>query len=491
MSLDSIRPTVDTRHSAGKEIMTLTKRKDIDMTRGPIFTQMLVFVLPLIFTNLLQVLYNATDMIVVGLSSEPDAVGAIGTTGSFVSLIVNLFIGLSVGANVVIARHIGAGDHERASRAVHTSALVGLLVGVLGGGIGIFISRPVMVAMGNVGKLLELSVLYTRIYFGALPFHALSNYAIAIHRAKGDTRTPLIVLSLSGLLNVGLNLFFVLVLDMSVDGVAIATGAAAAVSAAVLFANLARDKGPCHFSLRALHLDVTEMKQILLIGIPSGVQGALFAISNMIIQSSIIQVNNTLCDPNAAYQPIVKGSAAVANLEGFAYTAVNAVSHATISYVSQNLGAANYERITKVRSRAYLLDLGIAIFASGVLLLFRAPLLALYGVHNSATDALAKMAFDAAMTRMMWGIAPYALISFMEVGAGVLRGLGRSMTSTVICLITACAMRIVWINTAFRLFPTLDVIFMIYPISWTMASIPLFFVADRILRHMMQTKTDA
>ena len=471
--------------------MTLTKRKDIDMTSGPIFKQMLVFALPLIFTNLLQVLYNATDMIVVGLSSEPDAVGAIGTTGSFVSLIVSLFIGLSVGANVVIARHIGAGDRERTSRAVHTSALVGLLVGVIGGGIGVFIARPVMVAMGNTGKLLELSVLYTRIYFASLPFHALSNYAIAIHRAKGDTRTPLMVLSLTGLLNVALNLFFVLVLDMSVNGVAIATAAAAAVSAAVLFANLARDNGICHFSLRALRLDVSEMKQILLIGIPSGVQGALFALSNMIIQSSIIQVNNTLCDPNAAYQPIVKGSAAVANLEGFAYTAVNAVSHAIISFVSQNLGAANYERILKIRRRAYLLNLGIAILASGVLLLFRAPLLSLYGVHNSATDALAKMAYDAAMTRMMWGIAPYALISFMEVGAGVMRGLGRSMSSTVICLIAACAMRIIWINTVFRAFPTLDVIFMIYPITWVLASVPLFLFASNTLRHMMRTKIDA
>jgi Na+-driven multidrug efflux pump len=242
--------------------------------------------------------------------------------------------------------------------------------------------------------------------------------------------------------------------------------------------------------VRALRLDLTEMKQILLVGIPSGVQGALFAISNMIIQSSIIQVNNTLCDPNAAYQPIVKGSAAVANLEGFAYTAVNAVSHATISYVSQNLGAANYDRIVKIRNRAYVLDLFIAILASSALLLLRAPLLSLYGVHDSATDPLAKMAFDAAITRMMWGIAPYALLSFMEVGAGVLRGLGRSMTSTVICLITACAMRIVWINTVFRALPTLDVIFMIYPITWTLASIPLFWMAARILRHMQQTKIE-
>ena len=175
--------------------MTLTKRKDVDMTNGPLLLKILVFVLPLILTNLLQMLYNAADMIVVGLSSEPDSVGAIGTTGAFTSLILNLFIGLSVGATVVVARHIGAGENEQASVAVHTSTVVGLAFGVFGAILGMIISRPVMTLMGNQGKLLELSVRYTRCYFAAMPFHALSNYAISIHRAKGDTRTPLIVLS--------------------------------------------------------------------------------------------------------------------------------------------------------------------------------------------------------------------------------------------------------------------------------------------------------
>ena len=196
-----------------REMMATTRRKDMDMTTGALLPKILLFVLPLIVTNLLQMLYNAADMIVVGLSSEADAVGAIGTTGAFTSLVVNLFIGLSVGANVVVARHLCAGERERASIAVHTSTVVGLVLGVVGGGVGILISEPVMRLLGNQGKLLDLSVTYVRFYFGALPFHALSNYAIALHRAKGDTRTPLIVLSLSGILNVLLNLFFVLVLD--------------------------------------------------------------------------------------------------------------------------------------------------------------------------------------------------------------------------------------------------------------------------------------
>lgn len=471
--------------------MTLAKRKDIDMTGGPIFRNMVVFVLPLIFTNLLQMLYNATDMIVVGLSPELDAVGAIGTTTAFVSLIVNLFIGLSVGANVVVARHIGAGEEDRASEAVHTATLIGLIVGVVGAVIGVLIAEPVMKMMGNEGKLLELSVKYTRIYFAALPFHSLSNYAIALHRAKGDTRTPLIVLAISGVANVALNLFFVLVLDMSVDGVAIATAVAAALSAIILYANLMRDDGPCRFSFKKLRFDAASAKQILLIGIPSGIQGALFALSNMMIQSSIIQVNNMMCDPNAPYQPVVKGNSAVANLEGFVYTAVNAVTQAAISFTSQNFGAGKPERIKRVMINSYVLDAAIAVGMSLLLILFNRPLLALYQVAPSATDPLAQLAYESAMIRIWWAIAPYGAISLMEIGSGTLRGLGRSLSSTIICLLGACALRILWVKTVFPFSPTLETIFMVYPISWVVTGGVLTVFGIVLVRRMIkQGKVD-
>ncbi len=464
--------------------MTLTKHRDIDMTKGPILGSMLIFVLPLIFTNLLQMLYNATDMIVVGLSSEPDSVGAIGTTSSFVSLLVNLFIGLSVGATVVVARHIGAGDRERASRAVHTATLISLVLGLVGAVVGVLIAEPVMVLMGNEGKLLELSVKYTRIYFAALPFHSLSNCAIALHRAKGDTKTPLVVLTASGIANVLLNLFFVLVLDMSVDGVAIATAAAAALSAVVLYVNLMRDRGPCHFSFRQLRFDAREAKEVLLIGVPSAIQGALFALSNMMVQSSIIRVNNTICDPNAAYQPVVKGCSAVANLEGFVYTAVNAVTQAAISFTSQNYGAGDLGRVKRVMINSYLLNLGVAVLMSMLLFFFNRPLLALYGVAPSATDALAQLAYESAMIRIMWSILPYALISLMEIGSGMLRGLGRSLFSTVICLLGACLLRILWIKLVFPLSPELSTIFVVYPISWFVTGGVLSAVAIVLLRRL-------
>ncbi len=461
------------------------------MTTGAILPKILVFVLPLIVTNLLQMLYNAADMIVVGLSAEGDAVGAIGTTGAFTSLVVNLFIGLSVGANVVVARHLGAGEHDRASVAVHTSTVVGLMLGVVGGAVGILISEPVMRLLGNQGRLLELSVTYVRFYFAALPFHALSNYAIALHRAKGDTRTPLIVLSLSGILNVALNLFFVLVLEMSVEGVALATGIAAAVSAAVLYANLAREKGPCHFSFKLLRCDKREVKQILLIGIPAGVQGALFSISNMLIQSSIISVNNSVFPPDAAYQPVVKGNAAGANLEGFAYTGVNAMQQAAVTFTSQNVGAAKYGRVKRVMAACYGLGVAVGLAVTLVLVGLQEPLLALYGVKDVG-DELSRAAVEAGKTRMLWTLMPYAMITLMEVGSGVLRGLGKSLTSTGICLLFACVLRVVWRFTIFRIDPTsisgsLASIYISYPISWLLAGAFLFLFSALNLRRLIRS----
>ena len=468
--------------------MILQRKRDLDMTEGPILSRLLVFALPLIFTNLLQVLYNAADMVVVGLSSEPDAVGAIGTTGAFVALILNLFIGLSIGANVVVARHVGARDHKRASRAVHTASLLGLILGIVGGIVGVAIARPVMTLMGNEGQVLELSVRYTQIYFAAMPVHALSNYAIALHRAKGDTRTPLVVLTATGLLNVVLNLFFVLVLGLSVEGVALATGIAALVSAVVLYVNLARDTGPCRFCVRKLCLDLAETKEILRIGVPSGVQSALFALSNMTIQSSIIRVNNALCDPNAPYQPVVKGNAAAGNLENFAYTVINSVSHATISFVSQNLGADRPDRIRKVMYRAYLFNFLLGAVLGLALVLCNRPLLALYGVSPSAADALGQLAYEAAMVRIVLVISLYGLLALYEIGAGVMRGLGHSVSSTLICLVGACLLRVVWVFAVFPHFGTLEAIFLVYPISWVATALPLYLVSRSIIARLLKRK---
>lgn len=465
--------------------------KEIKMTEGPLLGKVLLFVLPLALTNLLQVLYNAADMVVVSLSGEPDAVGAIGTTGAFINLILNLFIGFSVGANVVVARHLGGGNGERASRAVHTSLCMSVLFGIVGGGVGLLITRPVLALMGNTGKLLDLAVQYTCIYFCGVPFLSLANYAISILRAKGDTRTPLYILTLTGLLNVGLNLMFVLGFGMSVDGVAYATAISNAVSAVLLVFCLSRDTGACRFCFRKLRMDRRAFCDILYVGLPAGVQGALFSLSNMLIQSSVLQVNNAICPPDSAYQPVVKGNAASANLENFAYTATNSVHQASVTFTSQNVGAEKYERVPRVMRCCYLVTFLISAVMSGLLLLLREPLLALYGVTGGEAGSLDAIALNTAVTRMLYMLTTYFLLAFMEVGSGVLRGLGKSVTSTVVSLVGSCLLRIVWIFTVFRLHPTLEVIYFSYPLSWGLTAAIHFVCCLVVNRRRLARKRRA
>lgn len=462
-----------------------------DMTHGPLLGKIILFVLPLMLTNLLQVLYNAADMMVVSLSHEANSVGAISTTGAFINLVLNVFIGFSVGANVVVARCIGAKDHDQVERAVHTSLLMSVIFGVIGSGIGIAVSRPVLGAMGVAENLLDLALTYTLIYFIGVPFLSVTNYCIAILRAKGDTRTPLIVLTATGLLNVGLNFFFVLVCRMSVDGVAIATSISNAVSAVILLIVLSHDKTACRFSVRRLRIDPRAFRQIVSIGIPAGIQGALFSLSNMLITSSILKVDAASCPPDAAYRPVVGGNGAAANLEGFVYTATNSVYQAAITFTGQNVGAAEYKRIFRVMSCCYGVTFCIAVTVGGILLLLRQPLLALYGVAPGAEGSLEAIEYNAAVTRMMITFIPYFTLAFMEVGSGVLRGLGRSTTSTVVSLVGSCLLRIVWIYTVFRALGTLESIYVSYPISWALTALVHFTCCMVVIRRLMRAKQPA
>ncbi len=463
-------------------------RKRLTMTEGPLFGKILLFVLPIMATNLLQVLYNAADMVTVSLSTEPDAVGAIGTTGAFITLIVNIFIGFATGANVMVARHIGARDADSTSRTVHTALLMSVLFGAVGTVIGLLLSHPMLALMGNTGKLLALATTYTRIYFLGVPFISVTNYAIAIFRAKGDTKTPLLVLTATGLLNVALNLFLVLVCHLSVEGVSISTTVSNAVSMVVLLFKLSRSDDACRFSPRLLRLDRRAFLDIIRIGVPAGIQGALFSVSNMLIQSAILQVNNTLCSPTAAYQPVVKGNAAAANLEGFAYTATNSVYQAAVTFTGQNVGAAKYERVWRVMRCCYLITFFVAVISGAVLILFRVPLLALYGVVDGPEGSLEHLAMYTATVRTYYMIIPYFTLAFMEVGSGILRGMGHSTTSTVISLIGACLSRIVWINTVFRLLPTLEIIYISYPITWALTAATSFLFSVRYLRRLIKTR---
>lgn len=462
--------------------------KKIEMTEGPLFGKILTFVFPLVLTNLLQVFYNAADMVTVSLSKEPDAVGAIGITAPFVNLVLNILMGVATGANVVIAKHIGAKDDNRTSRAVHTAVVLSVILGFISLTIGVCFSKPIISLMGAEARLLTLAVRYTVIYFLGAPFISATNYFIAIFRAKGDTRTPLAILSLSGLCNVVLNLFFVLCLGLSVEGVAIATSIANAISMVGLSISLSKDDTACKFSFKKLHIDKAEFKEILRVGIPAGIQGSLFSVSNMLVQSSVLQVNNMLTPVGSAFAPVVKGNAVVSNLEGFVYTAQNTVYQAAISFTSQNIGANKHERVYKIMRNCYLIGFCIALIMSLLIFAFNSPLLSFYGVRNGADRTLERIAFETAIIKMKYLMLPYFLVSFMEVGCGVVRGLGKAVSSTVISLFGACGLRILWIYTVFKANPTRESIYISYPVTWTVTALVFLIYIIITVRKMIKQR---
>ena len=468
--------------------MEQVQKKKMDFTEGKVFFKLLRFILPIVATNLLQTFYNAADMMVVSLSHEENAVGAIGTTGAFIGLTVNFFIGFAVGANVVVAREIGAKNKERTQNAVHTALVMGALLGIVCMLLGFIISRPVLRAMGNTGNLLNLAVRYTFFYFLGVPFLSLTNYLIAIFRAKGDSKTPLIVLSVAGIFNVGLNVFFVLVAGLSVEGVAIATALANLLSFIVLLIKLRRDEDYTTFSFARLCIEKQALKNILINGIPAGIQSVLFNFSNMLIQSSVVTVNNSLVASGTEYAPIVNGSAASGNLEGFVYTAMNAVYQGAITVTSQNIGAKKVRRVKRILYSSLLAVFSIGVFMSAIVYGFRYPLLGLYGLKGGAEGGLEAIALEAALTRLKMVMIFYFLCGTMEVCSGVLRGMGRAVVSTVISLIGACLFRVVWLWTVFPVNPTLEVIFISYPISWLLTTATAFTVVQILLRKTTRTQ---
>ncbi len=460
--------------------------KNIDMTEGSVFWKLVWFSIPLMITNLLQMLYNAADMMVVSLSHEPSAVGAIGMTGAFINLVINVFMGFATGANVMVARHLGAREDEKTSRTTHTAIVMSVVFGFVSTIIGLVISRPVLSLMGAEGKLLELATTYTYIYFLGVPFVSLVNYLISIFRAKGDTRTPLYILSAAGLINVLLNLFFVLVCHLSVEGVALATSISNAISAVLLILKLGKDNGACRFSFRKLCFDRGAFRDILHIGLPAAVQGSLFSISNMLIQSSIIRMNYILTPAGTNFDPVVNGNAAATNIEGFAYTAENTIYQAAISFTSQNAGAKKHKRIYKIMGSCYLIGACVATVFALSLFFLRDPLLALYGVKNAAEGTAEWVAYNTALTRMTFMFIPYALISFMEIGCGIVRGLGKSLSSTIISLLGACAFRIAWVFIVFNKLETLESIYISYPISWLMTGTIFLIYSLNVIRKVIK-----
>ena len=449
----------------------LKKSGRVNMTEGPLLKNILLFVLPLMATNLLQVFYTVADSMIVGLSKEQDAVGAIGTTTAMINLIVNIFIGCAVGAKVAVAQSIGARNEKETQNAVHTAMAVSVIFGLVCALIGIAVSRPVLIAMGNDGKLLSLADTYAKIYFLGVPFISVTNFAIAVIQANGDTKTPLYILTFSGLFHVLLSLFLVGVCGLSVEGAAAGTSVSNLLSAVLLVWRLCRDKSACRLSLRRIRLEKKAFLRILHIGLPAGLQSALFSLSHMVIQSSIVTVEHMTVPAGSDWQPVVKGSAVGASIESFGFTLVNATAQAAITFTGQNASAGKYDRVVRVRRCCYLVVLVLSILFAAIMLSCRDGMLSLYGIVRGEEGSLARIAYDTATTRMLFMFVPYFLLGFMEVGSGVMQGLGRSVTSTIVSLSGSVAFRILWIMTAFRALPTLQIIFLSYPISWLLTAL--------------------
>lgn len=452
-----------------------------DMTEGALLPKILRFCLPLIAANLLQVAFNMADTVVVGLSAEPDAVGAVGTTTSFINLIVNTFIGCSVGTKVVMARSLGSGNRKTVEEVLHTSIVLSVVAGLFCAVLGLAVSAPVLTFMGNEGRLYELALLYTRIYFIGVPFVSVVNFTSAILNAAGNTKAPMFILSSGGVLNILLNLFFVLVCGMSVDGVALATVLSNAFCALMLIVCLMRDEG---FRLRFKGMSVsrTQLGKILHVGLPAGLQSMLFSLSHMLIQSSVLTVNELLSPPDSAYAPVVKGVSVCTSIEGFASITVSSVGQAAVCFVGQNAGAHKFDRVKKVQRLCYAVGAVAAVVVAGLLMLLHDPLFALYGVHRAEAGSLEQIAYDTAWTRMLYMFVPYFLLAFMEVGSGVLQGLGRAVTAAGISLTGSCVFRVVWLLTVFPMHPTLGCIFVSFPISWFVTALAHFVFSGLALR---------
>ena len=436
----------------------------IDMIHGPLAGKLLVFAIPLMLSSILQLLFNAADVIVVGRWSGKEALAAVGSNTSLINLMVNLFVGFSVGTNVVVARDLGAGREEDVRDSVHTSIALSLISGVALMGLGLLLSRQMLELMGSPEDVIDLAALYLRIYFCGMPGNMLYNFGAAILRAQGDTKRPLYFLTAAGIINVILNLVFVILFHMDVAGVALATIISQYVSAILVLLTLMRDKGPLRVDLRALRLDMKVVRRILQVGLPAGFQGMVFSISNVVIQSSINSFGST----------VVAGSAASSNIEGFVYAGMNAFYQTALTFTSQNYGACECKRVDRIMGLCLLYSGLIGLVLGNLAYLFGYPLGSIYAPGQEEVIAQA-------VDRLSICCTTYFLCGLMDTQVGVLRGIGYSVVPMIVSLVGSCALRLLWVATIFQLNRTPEMLYLSYPVSWaiTAATHFVFFLFIR------------
>ena len=428
------------------------KKYEIDMCNGPILKKMLLFAFPLMLSSILQLLFNAADIVVVGRFAGDDSLAAVGSTSSLINLLTNLFIGLSVGANVLVARYFGAKKEEELRDTVHTAMTLSLIGGVVLTVIGVVGAPIILEWMQSPPEVFSLAVIYLRVYFAGITATMIYNFGSSILRAIGDTKRPLYYLSIAGVVNVVLNLVFVIVFHWGVFGVGIATVISQVISAALVLRCLLREQGGIRLDFKRLGINTGKLLQIMQIGLPAGFQGMLFSLSNVVIQSSV----------NSFGATVVAGNSAAQNIEGFVYVGMNAFYQAAISFMGQNVGAGKYNRVNKILFAAETSVIVIGFGLSMIVRIFAEPLLSLY------TDSPAVV--QAGTVRLGIICATYFLCGMMDVMVGALRGLGYSIAPMIVSLLGACAFRLLWIATVFQIerFHTIETVYTSYPISWTL-----------------------
>ena len=447
---------------------------EMDLCSGPLLSKILLFSLPLIFSGVLQLLFNATDIVVVGKFAGSNAMAAVGSTTSLFNLLVNFFIGISVGANVLVARYYGEKNYDSVQQTVQTALLTGLFGGALLVVLGVVLARPMLTLMSTPDEVIDQAVLYMKLYFIGMPASMVYNFGAAVLRAVGDTRRPLYFLMAAGVMNVFGDLLFVCVLGMGVAGTAIATVLSQCVSAGLTVLCLVKSDGMCHLDLRRLHFRADKFARIMQTGLPAGMQSVIFNISNVLIQASI----------NSFGAVTVAANTAAGNIEGFVYISMNSLYQTSISFTSQNLGAKNYRRIDQTLIWCLCIVTVIGLVLGNGAYLLGNHLLRIY------SDDPQVISFG--MERLAVVSVTYFLCGIMDVLAGVIRGLGYSILPTIVSLIGACLLRIVWIFTVFRVLHTQFILYASYPISWVVTIVAHFIcyivVRKKVFRPAEQEK---
>lgn len=447
-------------------------QKEMDLTSGNFFKKIIIFTIPVILSSILQLLYNAVDLAVVGRFCGDVSLAAVGSTGALTNLIINLFMGVSIGANVAVAKAVGQKDESKVKKLVHTAILFSFFAGIFLMIFGIFTSGFWLEVMNTNADCIELATLYLQIYFGGMIFNMLYNFGAAILRAVGETRKPLYFLGIAGLANVGLNFLLVLVFHLDVAGVAIGTIVSQAISSVMIIVCLMRRKDAIQFHWKELRMEKGCLLEMILIGLPAGLQGTLFSISNVFVQSAVNSFDSSA---------VVAGNTASSNIEGFIYVGMNAFYQACITFTSQNLGARKLKNCKRILLCSLLYVSLTGIFLGGIVLLAGRPLL---GIYTQSKESI-----DIGFRRLLIICTTYFICGIMDVLVGGLRGLGYSIIPMIVSVMGACVFRLIWIFTIFQIQHTLEILYISYPISWVLTGLihlaSYILVFKRVSRKMM------